>query len=367
MSTQTHITFPGNRTLTRCVQAASGTEFFLSGAPEAGETPEDFFAKLTATLREHEIQVASIDVFGALPADAYMACIPKDWPVTWVVERSERNQAVSGVQVWGVRGCAVRRLVLAGRAIGSVFEDEHARYCRCCGVLPGSQDASPARQSAEVFTRMEALLAEAEMDFGHVVRTWFFNRDIDSWYRAFNDARDEFFYARRVFDGIVPASTGMGGGNAAGTAVMGGCLALKPKSDNVQVRRVSSPLQCPALDYGSSFSRAVEVITPDCRRVLISGTASIAPEGHTLHVNDAEAQMTQTLRVVEAILTSRGMGWEHVTRAIMYFKRIEDLPAFERRAATLPSVPLLFVNNDVCRDDLLFEMELDAIETDVGG
>ncbi|MBP8129669.1 MAG: translation initiation inhibitor [Candidatus Hydrogenedentes bacterium] len=355
-------TFPGGTTMMRRLPSAVGAEVFLSGVPGQGEAPEAFLANLVASLRAQEIQVAAAEVFGSLPPDALAACVPGDWPVTWVVEPPERGQAISGVLIWGIQGAVVRRLPGEGRVAGSVFEDEHALYCRCSGILPRNPDASPAEQTAEVFERMESVLAEADMNFGHVVRTWFYNRDITAWYREFNDARDEFFYARRIFDGIVPASTGMGGWNPAGAALVGGCLAVKPKTSAVQVRRLSSPLQCPAFDYGSSFSRAVEVDEPECRRILISGTASIAPEGQTLYVDDAGAQMTQTLRVVEAILTSRGMGWEHVTRAILYYKRMKDLPVFERIAAGLPAFPAIFVNNDVCRDDLLFEFELDAIE-----
>ena len=65
---------------------------------------------------------------------------------------------------------------------------------------------------------------------------------------------------------------------------------------------VPSPLQCPALDYGSSFSRAVELVAGDHRRLFVSGTASISPEGHTLHVGDVDAQVARTMEVVEAML-----------------------------------------------------------------
>ncbi|HNR29424.1 MAG TPA: Rid family hydrolase [Candidatus Hydrogenedentes bacterium] len=371
----------GIRNVARVARLTSHAELFLSSAADESVAPEDFLTALGDSARALGVEIVALDVFGALPAGGLMNHVRSEWPITWVGEaaRSGKSNAItteaarnpkpvsaSAAQVWGVRGCAVRRIAIEGRVVGSVIEDDAARYCRCGGLLPRDIEASPSGQTSQVFDRMEAALAQADMDFSHVVRTWFFNRDITSWYREFNDARDEFFYARGVFDGIVPASTGMGGENTAGAALIGGCLAIMPKTDAVAVRRVSSPLQCPAFDYGSSFSRAVEIAAPDCRRLLVSGTASIAPEGHTLYPGDASAQMDQTLRVVEAILESRGMGWEHATRAVMYYKHAEYLAEFARQAAALPDLPVVYVHNDVCRDDLLFEMELDAIEANMG-
>jgi enamine deaminase RidA (YjgF/YER057c/UK114 family) len=70
-----------------------------------------------------------------------------------------------------------------------------------------------------------------------------------------------------------------------------------------------------------------------------------------------------TLDVVEAILKSRGYKWEDTVRAIGYFRDINDLPAFdaickERGIAPLPLAPAHVI---VCRDDLLFEIEIDAL------
>jgi len=68
------------------------------------------------------------------------------------------------------------------------------------------------------------------------------------------------------------------------------------------------------------------------------------------------------MEVVEAILTQRGLGFEDVTRASTYFKRIGDEKDFrdwcaERRLMAFPTVSM---QTDVCRDELLFEIELDA-------
>jgi enamine deaminase RidA (YjgF/YER057c/UK114 family) len=104
------------------------------------------------------------------------------------------------------------------------------------------------------------------------------------------------------------------------------------------------------------------VDTPTYRKLFISGTASIAPEGHTVHLDDIDQQIELTLDVVLAIMESCGMEWNDVTGAIAYVRDKEDLPAFDRycERTNLSAEPVVVIQNDVCREDLLFELELAA-------
>ena len=98
------------------------------------------------------------------------------------------------------------------------------------------------------------------------------------------------------------------------------------------------------------------------RTLLISGTASIAPGGETAHVGDVHKQVALTMEVVAAILRSRGMDWSNVTRGIAYFRHFDEAPALERYCQThgISGLPLVVSAADICRDDLLFELEVDA-------
>jgi enamine deaminase RidA (YjgF/YER057c/UK114 family) len=140
-------------------------------------------------------------------------------------------------------------------------------------------------------------------------------------------------------------------------------LAVKPVSPEVKAFAVPSPLQCPALDYKSSFSRAVEVQTSKQRHLYISGTASIDPAGHTAHVGNVEKQIELTMEVVEEILKSRNMKWSDTSGAVAYFKDLHDQPLFEAwcRARNLSSLPVKLVEATICREDLLFEVEWESV------
>jgi enamine deaminase RidA (YjgF/YER057c/UK114 family) len=210
---------------------------------------------------------------------------------------------------------------------------------------------------------MDSVLQSNGMVFSNVLRTWFYNDNILSWYDDFNEIRNSIFHEKRIFEGLVPASTGVGGRNAAETALAGGLLAIKPKAAGVQAYAVQSPLQSAAMEYGSSFSRAVELDLPDHQRLYVSGTASIKPNGRTAHMDDPQAQVKLTMEVVYAILESRGMDWTDVIRALAYFKYAKDAPILEifRAQNNISRFPVVIVENDICRDELLFEIEIDAI------
>ena len=81
-----------------------------------------------------------------------------------------------------------------------------------------------------------------------------------------------------------------------------------------------------------------------------------------LFVGDVLAQTARTCDVVAAILESRELGWEHVTRATAYVRHAADAGVLEqyRQSVGLPPLPVVVAHNTVCRDDLLFELEVDA-------
>jgi enamine deaminase RidA (YjgF/YER057c/UK114 family) len=284
------------------------------------------------------------------------------WPIMWIHGDAYERTHVHGTQALIIDGRPVSRVKLAGRVVGSHWSDEDADYCLLAGILPTNSRETRGSQTVSCMQQIEIALGDVGMDFSHIIRTWFYLDDLLAWYGEFNAARTEFFEGRGVFDRLVPASTGIGASNPAGTALVAGALAIRSRHERVHVEEVVSPLQCSATEYRSSFSRAVEVTLPSRRLLIISGTASIAADGKSMFANDVVKQIHRTLDVVGAILQSRQMNWHNTTRAIAYFRDIEELPAFEAccRERGIPQLPILPVHSTICRDDLLFEIEVDA-------
>jgi enamine deaminase RidA (YjgF/YER057c/UK114 family) len=352
----------------------------ITAQATAGDCPRTVAQAVAAALRDEEARVVAVKVFGAPgAADVAAGAVREgigggEWPVTAVGGAGFPDAAACQMQVHAISGTAVEAVRLGDRSVGVAFEDDAARYCVLGDVGPRDGARSRPEQTHEVLETMEAGLAAAGMDFTHVVRTWFYLDDILSWYGAFNDVRTGFFAERRVLDGVVPASTGIGMVGRAcwplagrmptphSAALVADLLAMRPKRAEVRICSVASPLQCCAREYGSSFSRAVEVSLSGVRRLYVSGTASIDAAGQTLHAGDVRRQVAETMAVVRAILESRGMGWSDVVSGVAYFKRSQDAPVLGAylRERGLAALPLALACGEVCRDELVFELEVEA-------
>jgi enamine deaminase RidA (YjgF/YER057c/UK114 family) len=351
------------RTFTEAVDtvtlSAGGIQRHLISARCVGEDPLSVFAR---PLPDGAVPVAECAFGGCRFYGPARALLQNTWPLTWVQGDRCSGQHMGGTQLLAVSGTSVTPVVLDGEIVGSRYEDADATYCHIGGILPTDLTLSRPQQARQVFERLEAALQTAGMEFRHVVRTWLYLDQLLDWYGEFNQVRTSFYQERGLFDHMIPASTGIGAGNPAGAALVAACVGVVPKHEGVHIFPVASPLQCPATNYRSSFSRAVELDFPDRRYLMVSGTASIGPDGRSVHQGDIDGQIALTMRVVEAILQSRGFAWEDVTRMVVYYEDIRQAPRFEAycRARNLPPLPLVPAHAVVCRPDLLFEVELDA-------
>ena len=296
-------------------------------------------------------------------SDSLKVMGPVDWPLTWVHGDACKGGELHSSQVMAVSGIETIPVMLDGKVVGRIYEDTNARYCRLAGLIPDDLKAGRADQTRRVFERIQEALQSVEMEFTDVVRTWLYLDDLLTWYDEFNVVRTAFFNRYGVFDRMVPASTGIGAANPFVAALMTDVYAVVPKNGLCTIEAVPSPLQCPAISYKSSFSRAVEIKYPSHRHLLVSGTASIHPDGSTAHIANPVKQVELTMRVVQAILESRDMGWKDVTRGIAYFKDMKYLPIYQQYCSqnNIVSFPLAVSHADICRDDLLFEIEVDAV------
>jgi enamine deaminase RidA (YjgF/YER057c/UK114 family) len=287
-------------------------------------------------------------------------------PTMWLQGDACRSGEMLSLQALAVSGIAVHPVRLGGLLAGHWYEDAHARYAHVGGIHPADPRAGRAEQARTVFEQLAAALSVCGLTFPDTVRTWFYLDRLLQWYDTFNRVRTAFFTEQGVFDRLVPASTGIGACNPFGCALAAGLIAVKPLDSSVSVCAVPSPLQCPAPDYRSSFSRAVEVASPTHRTLYVSGTASIDRNGQTLHARDPENQIRHTMKVVEALLASRAMSWSDVVRGVAYFKDIRrDRGRYNAYCAShrIPRFPLAVSHADVCREELLFEIEVDAVST----
>lgn len=343
-------------------------ESVVTVVPRPGEPVAAVFHRLADELAANAAVPTAMMLYGTIAAHAEITRALREtlgetnWPVTWIEGAGCDGTALAGVQVYAVSGRPVTRVRLGGRVVASVFEDAGARHCLMGGVAPVAVTLPPAAQTQQAFSHLETALDMAGFTLADVVRTWFFNDDILGWYADFNRVRSAHYAGVKWRTGSLPASTGIGARNPTGAALVVGARALRPLHGTACAMEVGSPLQCPAPAYGSAFARAMELILEGGRQLLVSGTASIHPDGETAWAGDPAKQVGRTMEVIEAILRSRAMDFRDVTRATAYYRDAGDRRHFDAWLAArgLQAMPVVHTRCVVCRDDLLFELELDA-------
>jgi enamine deaminase RidA (YjgF/YER057c/UK114 family) len=118
-------------------------------------------------------------------------------------------------------------------------------------------------------------------------------------------------------------------------------------------------MQRSAYEYGSSFARASTACTPAGRTVYISGTAAINEQGKTCHVGDIRGQIEMALECATAVLSDLQCPRDRIVQAMAYATSRQVEAEFRKLQSNCPA-PWVIVRGDICRDDLLFEVELTA-------
>jgi enamine deaminase RidA (YjgF/YER057c/UK114 family) len=253
----------------------------------------------------------------------------------------------------------------SGDVLYGVLERDEALFAGEAGRTPLQAASEDAYRS--IFRLLEA------QELPQLWRLWNYMADINGEshglerYRQFNIGRqDAFLEFNRRATGNVPAACALGlAGGPLSIAFMAGVAPAVP----VENPRQMSAYHYPA-EYGPrspTFSRAALVYPPDQEILFISGTASIV--GHsTVHPGDVAAQCRESLANITAVVAEAN----RLARAGDYMPDELDYRIYLRRAADQPLVaatlaPLLsaathlvYVEADVCRSDLLLEIEATA-------
>jgi len=335
------------------------------------EQAEELFRGIREALSPGEGQIFQERVFGTkealeiarpIRAQAY-GPLDDGVEASWLVVPEGMNGRIAGVQIHALIGAGKLELLrLEGVACGRMVHLRRGGYLTLSGIC--AAEAGEARREARgMFERAESVLRQANADMLCVPRTWIWLGDILSWYEAFNEVRNQFFLERGlVGNGVknkMPASTGIGVSPESGAACAMDLTAVAGPSNAIEYLNAGGR-QGSAFDYGSAFSRATQAHTPAGTTVFVSGTASISAQGQTMHIGDAGGQIEATISNVRAVLEQMSCGNADVVQATAYCKTAEVENLFCRSCSEL-GWPQITVIADVCRDELLFEMEATAV------
>ena len=359
----------------RRMQLTGPAELYINVQPGEGDVDrqgEEVFAAVAEVLGDQGGKILEERIFctdsamPALTAARARACGELDdgvRPTRLVVPPCALGD-FSGVLVHAAVGTPAPQVVRVGDlACGRALDLDAGRYVTLCGIT-APEAGGPEQQARAMLEKCEAALKTVGGDMHSVVRTWMWLGDILDWYDGFNGVRNRFFHERGLLNDAVgkrelPASTGIGVGPAGPAVCAMDLIAVTSEGCEPQYILAGGD-QNPAYDYGSAFSRASRNRTPGGETVFVSGTAAIDADGNTEHVDDIDRQIADTIAHVRAVLRDTHVTDRDVVNSLIYCKTPAVEAAFREKFSRDLPWPQVTMISDVCRDDLLFEIEATA-------
>ena len=377
------------------VKLGQGTHVVVVLTPPCLGSIEDqiieSLSMLDAILEKQSVaqEVISQTVFLKNPADRptcdrlFTAHYGSELPVTAYVYQSPCNGAAVAIEAW----CAGGKLVRVTRPHPQVSVVNHDDLSWIyCGLTPSPTANGVYTSVINGFAEIGKLLAKPAISFDRVIRLWIYLGNINGVanqlerYTELNRARTVFYRDFEFGRGIkvegqknivYPASTGIG---MAGSDLALSSLALSTVRNDVFLLPIENPNQTPAYHYppvysleSPKFVRALAVVIGKDVVTWLSGTASIL-NSESRHIGDIRKQTEQALDNIERLIApanykAHGLGGAgaslpEIAQMRVYLKRPQDYEVCRDICRQrLGQVPVLYVAADVCRSNLLVEME----------
>lgn len=246
------------------------------------------------------------------------------------------------------------------------------------GNIQSHTNKGAANDSKNAFTVLKELLRSFDMPVSSLIRQWNYLEDILGYdngkqrYQEFNNIRGEFYAGSFDQEGY-PAATGIGM-NRGGVIIE----FVAVKSSRIRSVPVDNPDQIAAHAYSRNvlvgegqcvksapmFERARYCELEGKKMIFISGTASIRGE-ETVGINDPEMQTQVTIGNIKKLyspemlakLTDKPLQPQY-GHARVYIKNKHDFALVRRTfRKNYGNLPVVYLVADICRSDLLVEIE----------
>jgi enamine deaminase RidA (YjgF/YER057c/UK114 family) len=248
---------------------------------------------------------------------------------------------------------------------------------------------SDTRNAAvKAFTAMKAILDAEGMSFNHIVRQWNYignileiNEELQN-YQVFNEVRSEFYHEYRTIHGY-PSATGIG--MKLGGVLIDFCAVMT--NEEILVKPIDNPAQVNAYEYGQQvlkggtekgksvkhppqFERALLLSGKRNSTLFISGTASIVGQ-ETIGVDNVEEQTLVTIENISKLTDQHRLSFltgnpdrieESLILLRVYVRYQKDFEKVKRICQEkFQEAPSVFIESDICRDNLLVEIEAEFL------
>lgn len=227
-----------------------------------------------------------------------------------------------------------------------------------CSIEESGQLADDTRRAYE-----QLLQKVNEHGYPHLLRAWNYIANINEGqgdnerYKQFCAGRYAAFCHMNISESDYPAASALGHASDKITIYL---ISAKHRGSHIENPSQQSAYTYPK-QYGSkspSFARAT--VSHELEQTFISGTASIT--GHeTLHIDDVKNQLILTLDNIQKLavhIENKQQIKLGNSLFKVYIRNVENFPQIQHLLSDLyPDLPCLYLQADICRSDLLLEIE----------
>ncbi|MBN4050569.1 hypothetical protein JYU13_00520 [Gammaproteobacteria bacterium AH-315-M22] len=280
------------------------------------------------------------------------ACAPSS---TGIIASGLSSLGHSVNEVWSIANTKISR----GTSGRCQWSKSAEILCVATWITPDQcQNLAEATQLAY----QDLLTLLDQFDYQHPFRFWNYLPNINAGdndeeqYKKFCMGRLNAFKTKGVQPNEFPAASALG--HHSGGAVIYVIANRFPSTHH------KNALQLDAYEYpheygisSPSFSRATSITISTKPLFFISGTASII--GHkTQHANNLEKQVQTTIGNIQYLLEHANNHALPLQSMKVYLRHAKDYSVAKKLLEkTFLSVPMLFTHADICRADLLMEIE----------
>jgi len=382
------------------------------------------YTQIAEVLSERGMAILHERIFGSLSVERDVMSartqaftsfgISPDSPITYVEGNPPWGKGFAGVIIHAVKADAIWTVIDRGVPCGCGWKlngETHLvlQNIQAFNSKP-SDHTSKAHQARLMLENSERILRENGASYRDVVRTWFYLSDILGWYAAFNKVRNKKYGEFGIMPGsgnrelLLPASTGIEGNFSTGAACAMDLIAVIGNNEDGRnthlnthltissrqgrdndhpspvvgegkgegehlittrpsIKRLTNPSQVDAFRYGSAFARGSVIKNGSTDIIEVSGTAAIDEHGVSLYPGDIRAQIDSTFHKVQHLLAQEDAGLENICAATVFVKKQEFAEIVYEMAAArgLEDFPCVCIVADVCREELLFEIDAEAV------
>lgn len=321
------------------------------------ESDEDYL-NLKLQVRNQVIELFSEDIILSFIAQPPLTC-------RVVIEAFYYNSSVWDIEV-----------VSSGENAAALFKSSNTEIL--VGNVQADQNQSCKINSEKAFDSLVDIFETTQFPIGSIVRQWNYLEDIlgfdgeEQRYQEFNNVRSGIYGNEFDVAGF-PAATGIGM-NRGGVIIE----FVAVKSTEVVTKPVDNPEQIAAHVYSEKvligeecvlkttpkFERARYFGLEDKKMIFISGTASITGE-KTVGIDDPIEQTEVTIQNIKRLYSDdilEGLSTDKLRarygHARVYVKYRKDFSAIKKVfQAHYGKLPVVYIIADICRDNLLVEIE----------